>query len=294
MSNNKKKGALIFLILGLIAIIPLASGLSSLKLLPGQQFTLESGNEETGEVEEIIEEETTSLTTSPFVRNVLLAFMIIFTPLAIIVAIRSPELFKEVLKRDLRIFLFFLAGIYIFRQLQLKGFFNRPEPGADATALSIPALIQNPTVMMGFALGFLLLGTMVFSFWQLWRRFSPLLSVSQIAQEAIEEIQAGSDLRNAIVRCYFEMCRALQGVGRLERSKATTPRELARQLESAGIAGEYSHRLTRLFEKVRYGAETLGKSEEQEAIICLQAIVQAIEERKSQRRPDFLSAISNR
>ena len=294
MSNNKKKGALIFLILGLIAIIPLASGLSSLKLLPGQQFTLDSDADETGDEEELIDDESTNLATSPLVRNVLLAFLIIFVPTGIIVAIRSPELFKEVLKRDLRIFLFFLAGIYIFRQLQLSGFFDRPEPGAAAAALTIPELIQSPTVMMGFALGFLLLGAMVFSFWRLWRRFSPLLSVSQIAQEAIEEIQAGSDLRNAIVRCYYEMCRALQGVGRLERSQATTPRELARQLESAGIAGEYSHRLTRLFEKVRYGAETLGKNEEQEAILCLQAIVQAIEEKKSQRRPDFLSAASNR
>jgi hypothetical protein len=294
MSNNKKKGALIFLILGLIAIIPLASGLSSLKLLPGQQFTLDSGADETSDEEELIDDESANLTTSPLVRNVLLAFLIIFVPAGIIVAIRSPELFKEVLKRDLRLFLFFLAGIYIFRQLQLGGFFDRSESGAAAAALTIPELIQNPTVMMGFALGFLLLGAMVFSFWRLWQRFSPLLSVSQIAQEAIEEIQAGSDLRNAIVRCYYEMCRALQGVGRLERSKATTPRELARQLESAGIAGEYSHRLTRLFEKVRYGAETLGKNEEQEAIICLQAIVQAIEEKKSQRRPDFLSAAHHR
>ncbi len=294
MSNNKKKGALIFLILGLIAIIPLASGLSSLKLLPGQQFTLDSGADETGDEEEIIDDEPPNGITSPLVRNALLALLIVFVPAGLIVAIRSPELFKEILKRDLRLFLFFLAGFYLFRQLQLNGFFDRPEEGPAATALSIPALIQNPTVMMGFALGFLLLGTMVFSFWQLWRRFSPLLSVSQIAQEAIEDIQAGSDLRNAIVRCYFEMCRALQGVGRLERSKATTPRELARQLESAGIAGEYSQRLTRLFEKVRYGAETLGKNEEQEAIICLQAIVQAIEEKKSQRRPDFLSAAHNR
>lgn len=285
MSNAKKTGAIFFLILGLLAIIPLASGLSTLKLQPGQRFTLETGQDAAAE-EEVVEEETPDITTAPIlIRNTLLVFLVIFLPLSLIVALRSPELFKEVLKRDLRLFLFFLAGFFLIRQLQLQGFFNRPDLGAEEGAIvSIPDLIQNPTVLMGFAMAFVLLGLFAFSMWKLCQRVSPLLNVSQIAQDAIEEIQSGVDLRDVIVRCYYDMCRALQNTGRWARSKATTPSELAEQLQNAGIAGEQTARLTRLFERVRYGGQDLGKAEEQEAIECLQAIAAAIDARQNRYR----------
>ena len=285
MSNMKKSVALTFLILSLLAIIPLASGLSTLQLRPGQQFVInpDAAADDAEATEEELAPTDTDL--SPAVRNTLLALLLIMVPVSIIVIIRSPELFKEVLKRDLRIFLLFMAGFYIIRQLQLQGFFNRTATPAEGTAISIPDLIRSPTVLMGFGLGFLLLGLAAFSFYKLWQRLGPLFSVSQIAQDAIEEIQAGTtDLRDVIFRCYFEMCRTLQGSGRWERDKATTPRELAPRLASAGIAGEEVEQLTRLFEKVRYGAETLGKAEEQEAVTCLQAIVVAIDARRNRQR----------
>lgn len=284
MSNTKKNGALIFLILGLLAIIPLASGLSTLQLRPGQRFTLDADEAAAAE-EEVIEEEIIEQATPSLIRNTLLVFLAIFLPLSLIVALRSPELFKEVLKRDLRLFLLFLAGFFVIRQLQLQGFFNRPDLGAaDGTIISIPHLIQNPTVMMGFVMAFILLGLFTFSVWKLWQRVSPMLTVSQIAQDAIEDIQSGVDLRHVIVRCYYDMCRALQNTGRWARSKATTPRELAEQLENASIAGEQTVRLTRLFERVRYGGQDLGKAEEQEAIECLQAIAAAIAARQNRYR----------
>lgn len=284
MSNTKKTGALIFLILGLLAIIPMASGLSTLQLRPGQRFTLDSDEAAAAE-EEVIEEETSDQAAPALIRNTLLVFLAVFLPLSLIVALRSPELFKEVLKRDLRLFLLFLAGFFVIRQLQLQGFFNRPDlDAATGTIISIPDLIQNPTVMMGFVMAFILLGLFTFSMWKLWQRVSPMLTVSQIAQDAIEDIQSGVDLRDVIVRCYYDMCRALQSTGRWARSKATTPRELAAQLENAGIAGEQTARLTRLFERVRYGGQDLGKAEEQEAIECLQAIVAAMNARQNRYR----------
>ena len=285
MRTSKKSAAFIFLILSLLAIIPLASGLSTLQLQPGQQFVIDpnAAADETNATEEEINLPDTTL--SPAVRNTLLALLLIMIPVSIVVIIRSPELFKEVLKRDLRIFLLFLAGFFIIRQLQMQGFFNRTTAPVEGTPISVPDLIRNPTVLMGFGLGFLLLGLMAFSFFKLWQRLGPLFSVSQIAQDAIQEIQAGTtDLRDVIIRCYFEMCRALQGSGRWERDKATTPRELAQRLASAGVAGDEVERLTRLFEKVRYGAELLGKAEEQEAVTCLQAIVTAIDARRNRQR----------
>ena len=287
MSNTRKTQAFFFLLLGLLALILLASGLSSLQLLPAQRFVID--NDEAVTTEEITTaEEIDPEAGARAIQNTLLALFIIFLPISLIVAFRSPELFKEVLKRDIRLFLFVLAGFFLFRQLQLQGFFNRPSDLPGTTAIGIPSVIQNPTVLMGFGLAFLLLGVFVYSLWKLWRRFSPLFSLSKIAQDAIEEIQSGVDLRNAIIRCYFEMCRALQGTGRLERSKAIIFWELAQQLADVGIAAEQTQRLTRLFEKVRYGAETLGKNEEQEAIECLKAIVQDIDERKNRRPDPFL------
>lgn len=285
MSKGKKNGAILFLILGLFAIIPLASGLSTLQLQPGQRFTLEEGDDAANEVEVAEDEELSEQFAPTLIRNTLLVFLVIFLPLSLIVALRSPKLFKEVLKQDLRLFLIFLAVFYVFRQLQLQGFFNQNKlESVEGTAVSIPDLIQNPTVMIGFLLAFVMLGLFAFSMWKLWQRVSPLLNVSQIAQDAIEEIQAGVDLRDVIVRCYYDMCRALQSTNRWARSKATTPSELAEQLQVAGIAGEQTARLTRLFERVRYGGQDVGKAEEQEAIECLQAIVAAITARQNRYR----------
>ena len=87
--------------------------------------------------------------------------------------------------------------------------------------------------------------------------------------------QAGGDLRDAVLRCYRDMSRVLGERQGLARAQSATPREFEAQLAAAGLRDEHIRRLTRLFERVRYGARRADAGEEREALACLTAIVQA-------------------
>ena len=61
----------------------------------------------------------------------------------------------------------------------------------------------------------------------------------------------------------------------LQRADATTPREFAERLERAGLPADAVKRLTRLFEAVRYGSRLSDQSDVNEAVACLNSILQA-------------------
>ena len=116
----------------------------------------------------------------------------------------------------------------------------------------------------------------------LWRRLRnlscPLELVAQEAQKTIDEIRSGADLKEGVIRCYYEMARVLSEERGIKRRQAMTTREFEKQLEEAGLTSGHVSRLTRLFEQVRYGSKHLGDREEREALDCLTAIVEASKE----------------
>jgi 2-iminoacetate synthase ThiH len=56
-----------------------------------------------------------------------------------------------------------------------------------------------------------------------------------------------------------------------------TPHEFAQRLEKAGLPAHPVQQLTRLFERVRYGAFNPGKKDVDEAVACLNAIAACFE-----------------
>ncbi len=115
--------------------------------------------------------------------------------------------------------------------------------------------------------------------WMLSRRRmpEPIPEFIAPAQAALDEIRAGGDVQNAILRCYYQMQDIASEKNSLQRQAGMTPREFARQLEDAGLPGHEVQRLTRLFEAVRYGKKTFSPSEESEAEQCLTSVVKALE-----------------
>jgi hypothetical protein len=95
------------------------------------------------------------------------------------------------------------------------------------------------------------------------------------AREAVEDLRAGADLRDTVMRCYFEMSRVLDETRGLHREEAMTPREFAHTLKEVGLPGMAVERLTQLFESVRYGAHVSEEREEKDAIACLETIIEA-------------------
>jgi hypothetical protein len=101
--------------------------------------------------------------------------------------------------------------------------------------------------------------------------------VAREAKKALDTINAGGDLKEGVVRYYCEMVRVVSKEKGLKRQHAMTTREFEKYLESMGLPVTHIRRLTRLFEKVRYGTRNLSKDEDNEAVSCLWAIVQACE-----------------
>lgn len=97
------------------------------------------------------------------------------------------------------------------------------------------------------------------------------------AQSAIDEIQSGGDFRNAILRCYSQMCVILRRDRGIYRNHWMTPREFEQRMVRAGLPRKPVTGLTQLFEYVRYGGYEPDSEQEILAIGWLDAIAAASE-----------------
>lgn len=105
---------------------------------------------------------------------------------------------------------------------------------------------------------------------------TPLDEIVTQAETAIATIEAGGDLRDAILQCYVEMMQVARASRGLRRGEAMTPREFEQSLVSAGLPARSVNRLTHLFEDVRYGGKEPGKRQELEALSALHEIADAV------------------
>ncbi len=100
------------------------------------------------------------------------------------------------------------------------------------------------------------------------------------AEAALADIRAGGDLRDAVLRCYYEMSQDLRRSMGIVREEGMTPREFESALTDAGLPQNSVHRLTRLFESVRYGRHQATEREIREAVDSLEEIIEASQKSK--------------
>jgi hypothetical protein len=288
--KSKKLKLLLLLAIALMAMMLLAGGLARLEFLPGRDVSL------TALWQLFIAESPLFLPYIPVPVD-LLRFLIACLWLLIIIfaiaLIISPEFRREAFKRIIRYALFFLLIYGMIRALQNVQLFPGEEAQGEVDGglldeLSPEALptppdfVVNPPSWFVTGVSILLIALILGTIWFTWRRLArtkasetPLELLAQEAELALKGLQAGSDLKDTIMRCYFEMSQILKKERGLQRQQAMTPREFEAYLAESGFASEDIQRLTRLFEGVRYGSKSPGQSEEQEAVACLTAIVQA-------------------
>jgi hypothetical protein len=132
------------------------------------------------------------------------------------------------------------------------------------------------TIGLAISIATLMVGIALYIRRRIQRKTGPLEQLAQEAQEAIDALQAGADLKNTVIRCYHEMSLILLEQRGLKRAETMTPREFERDLEDSGLPGEQVRLLTRLFETVRYGTKVPDEEEENMAIESLSSIVDAI------------------
>lgn len=283
MLERRKLWMLLLLGIATAALILLSTALTGLELLPGQPFTLSGEpSDGTGGSETLPGEEVFVL-----LFRAMIAIFGLLLPVAIIYFIVSPEFRKRVLRSFLPMLPLFLIFYLLMRSS--PDFLRRAEEVQPLESLAegfpkapTPEFVATPpqwlVVVANLVLALLIAALVVGAVWLLWRlqrqRVSPLERLAQEAKEAIEAIQAGADLKNTVMRCYYEMSQVLREQRGIRRQRATTPREFEQQLEQLGLPGEHVRQLTRLFEKVRYGAKTVDEDEERQAIACLTVIVE--------------------
>ena len=133
--------------------------------------------------------------------------------------------------------------------------------------------------LISFLVVLIILGVVGFVYWRSRQRESEdeLEMLADEAKSAIEDIQSGGDFRNAILRCYSQMCHILQKERGIYRSHWMTPREFESRMLRAGVPRKPAQGLTKLFEFVRYGGKIPDSGQEEQAVLWLNAIATASE-----------------
>jgi hypothetical protein len=278
MTNHSKYLSLLFLVGTLVAIVLLTASLSNLELQPGTPFPggIDSGND----VQAVSPLPPTQIYFIPLLRGI---FALIFIVFLIDVAARLIALVN--IKRILQLVLalvILLIIIYMLPRITpvpLAYFPNGsstittpPTFDYPVTPLGQPPRILIQLVIMGIASGIGLLAFIVVKRWPSSKRIEDELL--QEAEQALNALKAGADLRNVILRCYFQMTRSLQEEQGIERDYTMTVQEFERWLGNLGFPSIPLRQLTSLFEKVRYGKQQTNHTDEQIAIDSLNEIIQ--------------------
>lgn len=278
MSQQRRTWLVVFALLAIGAVFILASGISTLDLdyeaqpLPGMPPAEEEPSYVAPRITDIFDT----------LFGVLFAVLAALLPFAIVLFLVSPEVRKRAV-RDLIILLVGLLPLYLM-------WGARPETVDPIDELPLPSgpppdLPPAPEVVFApeprqwlisaatIAVALLLAALLVAIGWAIWRRRQrPSRSLDQLAQQAqdaLNAIDAGADLKDTVTRCYVEMMRVLKEERGIHRHRAMTPREFEAQLEQVGIPITQVRHLTRLFEAVRYGDKRLGEQEERQAVVAL-------------------------
>ena len=285
MKKQKKYWALLFLVVTLAAIILLSAGISELKLLTVKPLGL--GSKIQGLRENKVPGQGDSLGT---IFRALLAFFSIFTPLAILYLLISPKHRKHALRNVILLFvLFTFSCVLLYARPDLIKdvipYLMLPPmpkaewlPGELATPFNpIPPQWLTLVVSLGLV-AFIVAVIISIARFVMSRRSSsgsPMQHLAKEASDAVEILQAGTDLKNIVIRSYYKMACIAGKLKGVRRNSGMTAQEFEQSLKDAGLPKEPLRQLTQLFEDVRYGTKVPSEKEERQAVRCLTAIAEA-------------------
>jgi hypothetical protein len=279
-----------------VALLLLAMSLSRLTMDPGVpfaqiwQFLIDQFRRE-GIVGPTLGSQPASEGLIRVMRTLFLVVLLMF-PIAIIMTMIDRELRKRVLGALLRmIIIFALLGLFIERQSELTRELEGAIPGNalegemdDATSFTDeqfsasrvpPWIVWSLSLLVGLVIAAIVVAAINRVRRSRGGSGEPWIELANQAQAAIEEIRLGNDLRGSILRCYIEMIRIVGDSRGIRRASTMTAREFEEALIRAKLPADPVDRLTRLFERARYGVGDSTSQEESDAIASLQAIADA-------------------
>jgi hypothetical protein len=203
-----------------------------------------------------------------------------------------PQTSKNLIKQLMRFTAITIVLMIIMGRIAQQNpmLFNEQETTSAAGAGGTPQTFSAPEVSMQWefwitAVIVIVVGAILIMVFNRMvdRWFQPktgLDEISDIARSTLNELSGAKESKNVIIRCYTRMNSAVNQYRGMTRNAAMTPAEFAEQLEGAGLPREDVRGLTSVFEKVRYGAQTVSPEEIKEAKNCLTGILKACEAQK--------------
>jgi hypothetical protein len=289
MSDPQRRWRFILLACAVGALVLLAGGLSNLTLSEGSPLPI-------GPIFDLFAPSgggTLASGDADTLRTIIQIVVWVIIPLLIVMLVVSRSFRREFFGRlgaGLLLALMVYIFISVFRSDEPRDMPPGPAQGlgglpqGSGTMEQMPAapdFVTNPPQWILFTITFLIVALILFLIWKMWPRklpeivkTSPLDLLTDEAQNALDDLRAGADLRDTVLRCYAEMNRILRESRGVLRSEAMTPREFELQLSHVGFGDEHIVRLTRLFERIRYGQESSSARDAAEAEACLEALVQ--------------------
>jgi hypothetical protein len=282
--DNSRLRRLIVLGLTILVFGILAAGISSVKPRAGEIVFAPKQ-------EQVIPDRETELDTTPVTRDIDRGnpwlYLLGFT--AVAVSIYAAWRYPRVRYGILVVFLFtafVLTMIYLYKLFYVPP----PQDSADAVFAGRPIperpdeeLFNNPpdwisTVsLVVTAVILVIIGVVVWIVLRIQRRRKPPLEIVSLeAEAALADLYAGVKVKDAVTRCYVDMSRALGRQRGIVRQQGMTAREFENVLVEEGLPPQSVTRLTRLFERVRYGGQEATDQDRQEAIAALEEIVAAV------------------
>lgn len=280
--TRRKRTLLIFIFfLALLAL--LATGLNGLELKEGIKFDFKQINGP-----EIISGTVVNLGFWPLIIKAILVLATLLAPAYFIYMLIDKNRRKRLLI-DLIIFSIVFLLLNQLRQTLTNKMvvediniqFSGDIPTLEAAAPGVP--VPTPPVPSDLAVtvtavvvgvgAVLLLGL----FWLMIaraRRPQPtvMVQLATQAEETIEALITGQDLRSTILLCYRRMTEIAAKSRNLPREVSVTPHEFENILIANGLPTNPVHDLTRLFEDVRYGDQVVGEEERKRAVNALRVV----------------------
>jgi hypothetical protein len=221
----------------------------------------------------------------------LLALAIVLLPLYIVINLFSPEGRRRLLADLIMFAVIWAVASYLADHPLVPGeplaetqqqAEEEPPPDSTEGAQPLPAFNEQiePWMMTAAAAGLAAAGALAaYVIARRWPRREParddaLESLAEEAQTALAALSAGDALENVIVACYVRMSQVLRDARGIERSRTMTPAEFQAELVRRGLPANPVADLTRLFEQVRYGRQTVGEAEQKRATESLAAVVE--------------------
>lgn len=286
MSKREKILLIPAISIALLALIFLAAGFPKVELRPGTVYFTE-GDVDQGD---FYSPEVLEMRDDMQANYNLLLVLALLGPiiLLVLILIFMPRARKLVFRNIIILLGWAVAVYYVFtRETTAPISESEGEAEFELFVQDLPEVPQSPlpefvsdspnwvVYMIGFIFILLLLSAVYFFYVRSQKQEDEMELLAEEAQVALNEIQSGLDLRNAILRCYVEMSKILQRERGIQRKKWMTPREFERRLLSSGLPEEPVQNLTYLFEFVRYGGADPSKDQENLAIQCLASIAQS-------------------